>query len=670
MYNLRIVDGLVYLSHNYLLVNGINSKTIEKWYERNISSRIYIDKHIYIQYESIPSPSRNKLPSLKELISEERALKDDTCTNEFYNRLEKAYTKDFIQYREFYKAKNISPDKINDYARHHSVWAEIIKAHGEKKRQKLRNLWEAYNRLYPGKYAYHRMNPCIKTCKTEGIERLLIKQYKGSETKFNELYDKWVLDALSSGKGYSKVSIHKKVCELTQMFGYTQPSLTWVKNKCRILEPLVSASRNGQDRDIASVLPYASIERASKSNMQWQLDGWRLPFYMESFKTLTLLWVMDACSGKIIGYEIAATENTETILKGIENAVETTGVLPLEIVSDNHSFNKTQEAGYFRESLDKFAGTEWNVSSNPRYKSLVERSFKAFGEQYCKDQQGYIGEGIRTRNENGRTTQELLDQYTKSGSWLLPEHIELIAIKCIEDYNSTVGKDGKTRNERYDANRGEKENTVDLYTRLRLFTRAIPYIVRRGQINIEREKVLYEFQLKASQYKLLNNKKVLVRYVDFDKIFLFDIETDQFIGAVPRKNKIHGAKADQTEEDELLYYKHKGRLSGIKNNRKLSQIDIAKKAYEIDPEAAYAMNQKLTPKDIVEEFKANGHLKELAEKIGYNLDFIPKMPSTPEVKTYSHESADGFVNKHRESPMLASEEEVRNFDINKYFEEE
>ena len=83
---------------------------------------------------------------------------------------------------------------------------------------------------------------------------------------------------------------------------------------------------------------------AQNANSQRQIDGWRLPFYMKGFETLTLFWVIDSYSKRVLGSFIDSSENTETILKGLASAVKETGVLPFEIVSDNHSFNQTKEA--------------------------------------------------------------------------------------------------------------------------------------------------------------------------------------------------------------------------------------------------------------------------------------------------------------------------------------
>lgn len=437
MDDLVIYRQELYLSFSWLRKNGISKGCIKNWTNRGIGKIYKKEKKTYICYDTIPYRTLEKLPRKEDIVKEV----SNKETNLLYIRMERAYNKGFAPYQDKYKSIGIIGEKVVKYARHHAVWAEILAIREEYKQTRfpLRKVWEAYKRLCPDGYAYNRMNSCINTCLKDGIERLLVHQYCPDPTyQYDAIYTYWIAELLRSGKKYSRVYIHKVVCELARENGRKEPSLSTVKNRINELMPLIEANRYGADEYNYKKLPYTSMQRATESNLQWQIDGWDLPFYMEGFGRLTLFWIADAYSGKIVGYKIAPSESTETILQGIENAVENTGVLPLEIVSDNHSFNKTAEAEYFKTALEKNAGTRWTVSSNPRYKSLVERSFKTFGEQHCKEMPGYIGEGVRTKNPDGRTSQELLDQYQKAGNWLTAEQITMIAVKCITDRKSVV----------------------------------------------------------------------------------------------------------------------------------------------------------------------------------------------------------------------------------------
>lgn len=661
----------VYLSYSRLVQYGVNQNSIDNWVKRN---QVIIKKEnnrAFVLYDSIPAPTRTKLPSRETLERLYKESQIDQLTQKYFREMEYAQNRNFPVHMELYKQMGVKFDKLAAYAKKHAVWEVILSYYSEDGVvHDLRELHRAYCMLYPNHYVYHAMCAAIKKACENGIENILVKQSGGKTwSKFDAVVDAWVMQALSSGKKYSRSKIHKLVCELCEETGREKPSLTTIKNKVKELLPLINEGRTGKDSNFYNKLPYQGIIKAQNPNDCWQLDGWRLPFYMKDFGTLTLFWVLDACSGKVVGYHIAKTENTETILKGVEDAVTNTGCLPFEILSDNHSFNQTSEAKYFKENINKL-GCTWNVSQNPRRKALVERSFKTLGEQLCKDEYGYIGEGLLTKNPDGRPSQELIDRYTRSGGWLTEEQIKLIAIKLVDAYNNRVDKEGKTPIIRYKENKPANTIKIDKLDCLRLFVRESEYTVRRGQINIERAGVVYEFQLNKEQFLSLNDKKVRVRYSDFEEIYLFDIETDEAIGCVPRKQYAHGAMINQTEEDKQKYFNHKGRLNGIQNGIKQRQIDILKRAEAIDPDAAYRMNAKLTPKSKFEEFKQNGQLLKEAERHGINIDTVPDIPVFCESNVVDLEKERQRKDKRREQPITVTQEEIDNFKLSDYILED
>ncbi len=563
------------------------------------------------------------------------------------------------QYLDQYKdASNMA--KAIEFAEMHAVLTEAGKIYSESivntNSTALSPLYAAFNQVYPDRYSYHRFARYMRLVGKSGAGELVRDKRGGNNHKINDVVKKWLLDAMSSGKKYGPTQIHRFISELCAGYGYTVPSLSWVKANYYKMMPLVIGQRNGNDEWTYNELPYAGISRASAPGGQWQIDGWRLPFYMAGFKTLTLFGVLDAHSGKYVGYHVDLSENTETILKAIENAVGNTGTLPQEILSDNHSFNQTKEAENFKESLEKL-GCKWTVSQNPRYKGIVERSFGTFGERHCKKMYGYVGEGIRSRRANGRTSQELMDKFTRSGAFLTEEQIKLIAIELVEEYNATCSDNCSTSpNERYSS----KENIgipVDNMQQLSLFIRKSLHKVKRGQINIERAGMVYEYQLDASQFMDMNNKTVAVRYTDHDRIYLFDAETDRPLGSVPRKRYAHGALCDQTYEDIEILNRHKGRLNGIKTAIKRQQDAIAMRAQSVDPEAAYAMNAKLTPKNIIESFKESGLRSLEAQRLGVDLDLVTNIPVFSEVNIPAPEER--RQKRDREAPLAPLHHKIR-----------
>lgn len=619
----------LYVSYSFLLSKNISQNTIDNWRKRGLSIVKKIGINAYILYDSIPAPTREKLPSKEAIIKELERKRDEDSIDYFYEILYKAKENNFSLYRDVY-SKHFNDERVVEYSKKHAVIEEILTIRYEYKEEGTRcpsrDIWKAYCRIYPEDYVYEYFLNIMKKAENEGIERILIKQSVPVKRKFDVRYTKMIIDCLSSKKKYNQPQIFDKICKACEKKGWEKPSLSWVKLKIRDYY-LFGGARDGVNYEFYNRRPYLGVLNAQNANSQWQIDGWRLPFYMKGFETLTLFWVIDSYSKKVLGSFIDSSENTETILKGLASAVKETGVLPFEIVSDNHSFNQTKEAQDFKERLSKI-GVTWTVSMNPRRKSNVERSFRTFGDDFCKNEYGYIGQGIKTRMKNGKPSQEYIDKAVKNP--LTREQIVLIAGRCIEEYNNKIGSDGKSPNMRYeeavnDESRKKKSFAVSDLDVLSLFIRRSEAIARRGQITIERGGVKYEYVMNAKQYVKYNNKRFGIRYASFDQIYIYDIDTDKCLDCLQRKKYAHGALADQTEDDIKLINKHSGRLRGIENAIKKEQEKIYKEAISIDPDAAYIMNPLLTPKADFEEYKRNGNLMRFADRHGIRPEDVPEI---------------------------------------------
>lgn len=619
----------LYVSYSFLLSKNISQNTIDNWRKRGLSIVKKIGINAYILYDSIPAPTREKLPSKEAIIKELERKRDEDSIDYFYEILYKAKENNFSLYRDVY-SKHFNDERVVEYSKKHAVIEEILTIRYEYKEEGTRcpsrDIWKAYCRIYPEDYVYEYFLNIMKKAENEGIERILIKQSVPVKRKFDVRYTKMIIDCLSSKKKYNQPQIFDKICKACEKKGWEKPSLSWVKLKIRDYY-LFGGVRDGVNYEFYNRRPYLGVLNAQNANSQWQIDGWRLPFYMKGFETLTLFWVIDSYSKKVLGSFIDSSENTETILKGLASAVKETGVLPFEIVSDNHSFNQTKEAQDFKERLSKI-GVTWTVSMNPRRKSNVERSFRTFGDDFCKNEYGYIGQGIKTRMKNGKPSQEYIDKAVKNP--LTREQIVLIAGRCIEEYNIKIGSDGKSPNMRYeeavnDESRKKKSFAVSDLDVLSLFIRRSEAIARRGQITIERGGVKYEYVMNAKQYVKYNNKRFGIRYASFDQIYIYDIDTDKCLDCLQRKKYAHGALADQTEDDIKLINKHSGRLRGIENAIKKEQEKIYKEAVSIDPDAAYIMNPLLTPKADFEEYKRNGNLMRFADRHGIRPEDVPEI---------------------------------------------
>lgn len=649
MADFKTVDCKLYMSYRRLMLYGVNKSTIKNWKNRNISNVIFAEKQSFILYDSIPESTRKKLPSLNELkklkIDQEREEKSEQVYEFVLNGMQYAYERNFLRFRGIYEEAGVPHDKVTDYARHHAVWQYFLDTFFSEPGliSPVKEGAKAYNVLYPGRLSRPGFIGCLQKAKKEGVESILIrKKGQGRKKEFTEVYEYWVMQLSSSGKAYSQAAIHREICDMCDELDYKQPSLTTIKSLFRKWLPIIADSRYGKDKTRFSKMGYVSIIPAENANDQWQIDGWRIPFYAKGYKTLCLFWVLDAQSRRIVGYRIAETENTETIMDGLEDAVRKTGALPYEIVSDNHSFNQTKIAENFKSELDKM-GVHWTVTENPRYKALVERSFGVFAEEICKKQYGYIGQGIKTKNPDGRTSQELFDKYTNGKGWLELDQIKAIIVYCVDEFNKRADKQGKTPITRYEESQKPNEvrfNGIETNANFyRLFTRDMDTLtVRKNQLKITRAGVEYEFLLNAELAHQWNDKGVRVRYVSLsDGVYIYDPETDEALGFVHRKRKAHGALANQTEDDVVTMSITKAVNKSVQNKNKEAIQQLHNEIQNIDPKAAELVNQRSTPKNVVEELKKRSDLAEEFHRNGGDVSRLPDIPVACESVTVEAE---------------------------------
>ena len=651
----------LWVTYKYLQDKGISINTIDSWIKRGV----VVNKKLYgyssVLYDTIPIETKNKLPRKSQIIKEYEKQKIDESIGLYYKKMIDSKENDFSSYLTLYIDK-VTDDKVLEYAEKHAVLACIMSDYERCKRNherfNLNYYHQALCKIYPDWYVYAAFCTALKKAHNEGIERLLVKKYKPAPTLYNELYVNVVMELMNDKVRYTQPQIAKKLWRWCEQNNLSKPSLAWVKFKCKELSSIVG-TRNGNDYPFYHQQPYMGLRKAENANTQWLIDGWDLPFYMENCKRLTLFAVFDAYSGKIVGFHVGKSENTEVILKGIESAMRDTGFMPGEIVSDNHSFNKTKEAENFKDDIACF-GIKWNVSQNPRRKARIERFFRELGDNFCKEIPGYLGQGIKSKMKNARPAQELIDEAVKHP--LSESQIKIIAASCVEQYNNTKKKDGYSPNDLYDEAVNDESRRkacipVNEIKLAQLFIRRSEKTVKSGMVIIEREGIKHCFEASAEQYLQLEGKKFGIRYIlESDEIYLFDLKTDKYIASLYRQKQAHAAFADQTEDDKMLYYKHKGRLNGISNAIKKERKRIHDKAMEINPEAVYSLNPLLYEKDLIKDFKETAEAAIFAERHGINLDEVPELPKR---KKDNNEYKDNVKKRRKDdSPFHHTDEKV------------
>lgn len=411
------------------------------------------------------------------------------------------------------------------------------------------------------------------------------------------------------------------------------------------------------------LMPYQSLEPAIHRNTQWQADGWVLPFWVgkdkesgKGFNRYVLYKIHDNHSRKIIGYNVAKSEDTTLILSALESALENTGVFPAELVMDSHSFTKTKIAERLMQETNGM-GAAWTITTNAQRNQLTER-YNQHLDAICKDYTGYLGKNITATSKDARPSDEHLAILAKPANQLTEEEIQAIGFLIVDKFNKSplTALEGMTPTAKYEASEDKKCFSLTDTQRLQLLRPATTYKVIRGQITIKVGNKKHEFQLPAHLYNEYNNRELYVIYEDLTQgIYISDPRTGVELGAIEPKFRIHGAVADQTDEDRRRIAQASGRNKGIR-------IPASKKAEEQlvtglkdNPEAALMLASHIMPKDARQEAISSSE----AKKYGINPNNMPIRAQKPVLPA----KATPTTNNGKSSPYTATNNDMRRISL-------
>jgi hypothetical protein len=621
-------DGKLFLSYSYLKEKGIKKKTIEQAIFRKRIAPIKLQSNSFLNFDELPISWKELLPPKNELIALTTSNEFDNILEGYYRHIILLQSKGFGKFRQLYKETySLNNERSLKASQLHAVWNFILEEN--QRTGKLEYLFAAFNKLYPKKYSskYSFAN-AIKKAKENSIESICIDNRIFSAPKnvkrITADNEYWVSALISLGKKSSNRTVWEKLKTLCLQSNKKTPSKSWVdKYRKQILKTNIDVftSRYGIQVSTSKKLPYISTIHALRVNDQWQMDGWTLPFWGEKFQRYTVVLIKDAYSKKIIASSCGKSENTLVIMDALKKAIVNTGYLPFEILTDNHSFNQTKEAEYFISEISKY-GCKWTVTSNPQHKSIIERGNK-YLDTICREYPGYLGSGITSKNIDARPKQEIMDENGKPSNWLTEDEIKLIQIAIIENFNNSRINSSKSPNQIFELADKSHCIQVNLYDRIKLLIPKTEAKISRGQITIKRGNYKHEYQLSAEHFMNYNDDVVVVRYEDLsDCIYVFDKYSDELITELKPKQKIHGAKINQTEYDNKILVQNKGRIEGIKSKARKANEEKTVKALQENPEAIELLNKITTPKNIKEEFEKNSNLRKLAIDEGINIENV------------------------------------------------
>ncbi len=628
---LQIIENQPWVSADFLSNHlGVEKNTQKGWVANDrVSAKIIDGTTRFFNYDEIPTTTKKqkKLPSAAFLIKEQQKIEK---IEKVYSELYRSFTFDFPKYLHlFQQDTSLTTQEKTEAAKLHAVWICLFEMR-EKGNRDLIFQFEAFKKLYPlkykGKTGKNSFSNVLRKGRNKGVQALSFdrKKYgnnREENAKNNKAAHKFYTTVVAaSGQKFSCTESLFVVNQACREAGLPEVSLSWIKKKraeaLRNIE--VYTSRYGQ-QEANKKLPHASLKSAEYVHQQYQLDGTTLPFWGPKFKRYTLVRLVDSCSKKVVGWSVGESENTALIMEAIRDAVNKTGCIPFEVLTDNHSFNQTKEAKNLQALFEK-KGCHWTITQNPQYKAIIER-YNQYLDKYFKRYYGYLGQGIRSKSIEAHPKPELIDKYCKE--FIEENEQRAIVLNVIETFNSTPLSGGKCPNQLFEENQHPHPITADIFDRAEMLTMETEKKIVSGQIVFKRGLIKQEFQLPASLYAKYNDCTVIVRYDNLnDSIYIFDKATHEAITSLEPKEKINNAKANQTNEDIEKLYRHTGRLKGIKSKAKDQIETITANAHKVDPEAYQRMNRLTTPKNILAELEKDGLLA-AAEQRDVKVNALP-----------------------------------------------
>ncbi len=596
------------------IYNNTSKKNLNIWYTRcHPNSK----KFKIIAYNTIPISviEKFKLPQTSELI--EIAKVNSAIEKEKNKEKASRIISDILtfEYDQWESIKNIylneflDDEKLEMYCKTHALLSKIIELNEIENGFKLKDLFNAYC-CFDG-LIFHTdnytsfCNKIRKIKKSNSIENELlhglrkqtgnnfkmtediiieIKKHMGNPKKYNAGHiTEFVNDYLirQNRKPISRSSVEKVM------------ALTSVKNETMI-------GRFGQKYTNEKLLPHAHFLLPHKEGILWMMDGTRFQFPYKGgskkFNFLTYFIVLDGCSKRIVGYSYDDSENSDMAIRAFQDACNKTNHLPTEIIADNSTAYKSKE---YRRIIAtaKSMGVNWriNETNNPRDNNYVERCFGVIQESYCKKHDGYLGDGIKSRNRNGRSSSEEISKSLINKNLRTRDELINLIETIIIEYNESKQRKALVKKDEYDLQLQRKLkiepiplNAINYAT---LFWASRDLIISKGMVSFSLNKQTHNYNIYTENVIInYSGSKVKLRYneSDLSTVMLFELDSDKYICTLDRYRTLAKAGVERSKKENQMLREHstkkKELIKSIKEKTKHVEEQSKKNWENVPPE--------------------------------------------------------------------------------------
>lgn len=679
------IGGLIYFTMHYLsVVKGMKPKVVSKKlsiYEakRELGSKTTswikaqnpIDgRSPLVLADSIPEESRTRfsIPTSEEFRQGEEYL--DYTSKQLLNG-EKSKIETDVEFAvsegcvRYYPTYSKEYPKFKDYkkrAQKHALIEYCLSRNAAHEAEIRREIWSLvlqYREIH-GWSNERTFERNLKKADLNGIERVCITALKGKKSNNLKTHTtaKAIVETLyRDPRKYSYHQIHLATKAQCVNFGIPAPSKSWVNWYCGQpeVQNRLAEFRYGLKKYNDTVATFLPRIKPEHPGTIWQMDGTPIQFHHMNTQgkqaRLYLFFVMDVCTGKIVGFSLTQSEDRFAILEALKAAVNLNGHLPAQLIFDNSSALKAEESKAVLLKLNKLGVvTQFTKVGNPQEKGNVERLVSTLQTGFQNLIDGYIGQGITSRRKDARANPDFIQKVYTSG---LPNEAEMKfrIIELIDFYNITGTEKNPKPTEHYRLKDKPHVKPVDSIQYSLLFWNEKTVKVSRSMIRFTIKKQEQLFEIYDHEHKnSLNGRSVKVKYdeADLSVIHLFESESEKFICECRQQYRVRQAQVEQTDKDVLAMQAQAAKkLSHRIHNHKKSEEIL--KAGGMDEATKIISPYSLHKSEALEN--ENSELKELLA-IQSGIDFKQVGEYTP-INTVPN-----FIHKKQRSIERAANDKV------------
>ena len=304
------------------------------------------------------------------------------------------------------------------------------------------------------------------------------------------------------------------------------------------------------------------------------IDGTKLQFIHKDLAGSApvyrvIIFIIDSFSNKLLGYSLSKTENAMALIKALRMMLQTTNyVFPEEVVTDRGPamrskafkkfIGKINELGirHSEEDLDKIQLIQ---SSNAQARASAERFFRSFQDAYLRPHFGFIGEGVTSKNRDAFPNKVIKVALHDLNLLKDENQLDDFIFSQVLQYN------------KFGFNLGSVDGPNDFYKEyfnnsvgVTLPNHLIPYLCfpstsikfANCAIRAINEKQEYIFQKIDSDLALTLTGEPVDCYIDYDdpkEVFLYRASSPKYIASMKRISRINESRRKRGLDAERMF---------------------------------------------------------------------------------------------------------------------